>query len=688
MASYQDQLSSLKDAALKLKGDIDSYAAKSSGSKNDGPEIILESTHVGADGKRGTSMTEARRGDEILYSGETSGYSPTVFSNANVMEQRIPQLLGQANNLPTYGNAGTMGTGDAGGQYEESFDEILGFSDKGKEKKKKDLSYREGTNIALPAGYWEETYGDSAPIMKELARMKQTSDRYTQDALNAAQETFEARRQEQQTSNAANLAQVKQALALGGSSRYAPISSAGIVSAQEAAGIKRISDIDREERAAVAEIRLAQQNADFELMEKKLGQLETIRSEKAKAFEGLKTAQIQASRDNALAGLIAQGVTSPTELLQALNYDESGNLVGDWTLEEITKSIKGLNEVGGGYGMSFKFDAKQIGPLLGAGFTTQDITDMQRLISAGVGLEEIIAEVPSEQQAAVRAALGVGNTSGSLKPGVGAADTLSEQMIRTRLFPKAAAILNKGQLSDADRAIIDERIGFFRDSGLSEQQILDVFSGWSADVDSPYNQSFRDIILQNDIDGQGVSPTLSRVGSLIASGNYRGAMNAVENQALASQEGQEGYMGKIPTDTYTQRIDRIKQLLKQGGVVGFVEGSFSKVLQRIKGNDAARIKAELTQLYQTFRKENAGVAVTPSEEKFLNTLFADINDTKGNFLTKLDVFQQGVLDRHNATRSAAGLPRVRVLDVLDPNERLTLYGNPYASLLDANSLDI
>jgi len=667
------------------------------------PTVVISGQQYGADNQKIGDETK-----EQSYKSKSSGkriqepYSPTVFSNANILEDKIPDLNNQAMGMPSYGATfsggdSTQGSSGGGGGGSDSgasgFDELLGFAEKGKKKKKKDefdwFQGKEGSNFAMPTGYWEGMYGDQGQVMKTLAEMQKTSDRFTRDSISDISNKFAEREAAQEASNTQNLNAVKQALNLGGSSRYAPISSQGIISAQESAGIKALAEIDTLERQAVAEARQAQSTSDYKLLEKKLGVLDSIRKDKAAAMTSLQEAQVQSDKDNQIADLISQGVVDPVEMLQTLN--ERG---GKFTLEEITGSLKGLQDLAGSTGSgSFKFDAKQIGPLLGAGFSSADITDMQYDLNNGVGIEEILGQIPSEQHEAVKKALGVTGDSGVVSLGVGAPDQLTEQAIRTRLFPKAAAILNKGALSDSDRAIIDERIDFFRKNGLSEQQILDVFSGWSADVNSPYNDTFRDIILTNDKDGQGVSPALSRIGSLLANGNYKGAMTAVEQTAMlrAKELDPEGYMSDAAVNTYTTRIDRIKQLLTQNsdyGDTGFIEGNFNKVLGRVKGARAAQVKAELTNLYQTFRKENAGVAVTDSETRFLDSLFSDINDPKGNFLTKLDTFQTGILDRYNSTRSSVNLPAVRVLDVLDPNERLSLYGNPNASLFESNSIGI
>lgn len=615
--------------------------------------------------------------------------SPTVFSNASIIEDTIPRLVSQANALPTFG-APDNAAGGGGGEAEYSFDEILGFTDGKKKKKKIDYSGYEGREgFNFPRGYWETQYGDNAQVMKTLAEMQKTSDRYTRDSINDIKSKFAQREAAQEASNLQNLAGVKQALNLAGSSRYAPISSTGIISAQEQAGIKALTDIDTLERQAINEARQAQSTNDYKLLEQKLGVLDGIRAEKAAAMTSLQEAQAQSDKDNQIADLVSQGIVDPVEMLQTLN--ERG---GNFTLAEITGSLKGLNDLAGSTGGgSFKFEAKQLGPLLGAGFSMDDVKDMQYDLNNGVGIEEILTQVPPEQHEAVKAALGVNEAAGPMTPGVGAPDELTERSIRSNLEPKIMAIVNKGSVSNEDRNYVKGEIAYYRDMGLSGQQILDIFSGWGQGVDTPYNNSLRDIIIANDKDGTGTSPTLSRVGTLLSNGNYKGAVKAVEQTAMlrAKELDPDGYMGDAPTEVYTKRIDDIKKLLTDNsdyGDTGFIEGNFNKVLGKVKGQRATEVRAKLKQLYQGFRKENSGVAVTPSEEKYLNDLFADLDDPKGNFITKLDVFQQGIIDRYNATRNSVSLPPVRVLEVLDPVERLNLYGSSTARSTDSNDAGI
>lgn len=617
---------------------------------------------------------------------------PSVISNADILDNRISILDQQTFGLPTYGTSQFDLPEEGGGLGEEyNFDEILGIGgdDKKKKKKERPLPTREQRE--------QELYGDD-PYTREMLglikTMQQSSDRATQDAVSSIESRFSALRSSQETANAQELASVKQALNLGGSSRYAPMSSAGIVTAQVATNTQRLADLESQERQLVSEARQAQEANDYRLLEKKLGLLDAIRSEKMTAAsdldKSLQEATIQSSRDNAIAGLVAKGVTDPAQLLNHLNYDDKGNQIGDFTLKEVATALGHL-KTGASSNGSFKFEAKQVGPLLGAGFSMSDIQQMQEDFNSGRSVQAVLDGVPPEMQSVVMDALGVDPSKATnLKPGVGATDAITEQMIRTRLFPKAASILNKGTLSDADREIIDERIGYFRDNGLSEQQILDVFSGWSADVSTPFNSSFRDIILSTQETGEGVSQNLTSLGSLLANGNYKGAMNKVENSALDTIKNEPGYVGKITTENYTKKIDRIKQILKQGGVwdgTGPLEGTYQQILGRFKGENATRLKGELAALYTDFRRENAGTAVTEAELKFLDPLFASITDKKGNLLTKLDTFQRSLLDGHNASRRTVSLPEVQVKDILDPSERLRLYSERVTSD-KATSLDI
>jgi hypothetical protein len=131
-------------------------------------------------------------------------------------------------------------------------------------------------------------------------------------------------------------------------------------------------------------------------------------------------------------------------------------------------------------------------------------------------------------------------------------------------------------------------------------------------------------------------------------------------------------MDSTTAKTYLTNIDRVRQLFKDSGI-GIISGSFNQMLGRLKGAESTKVKAELTNLYAQFRKENLGTAVTPAEVKFLEPLLASITDKSGNFGEKLDAFERGILTRYNATRNSVNLPEVTTKEAINDKVRLGLY---------------
>jgi hypothetical protein len=208
---------------------------------------------------------------------------------------------------------------------------------------------------------------------------------------------------------------------------------------------------------------------------------------------------------------------------------------------------------------------------------------------------------------------------------------------------------------------------------------MDQLSGFATEVTTPYNNSFRDLIVSSTKDLNQQTDMMGKVSYLLNNGNTIGAMKTVESLALnkAKMDDPDNYMGTATAKKYIEKTERIRQILKEAGIVdtvgGPVEGTFQKILGRFKGKEATKLKAEITTLYADFRKELLGSAVTPSEAKFLEPLFADITDKKGNFMEKINAFDRNVLDKYNSTRSSVNLPIVSQVDLISDIRRLKLY---------------
>ena len=82
-----------------------------------------------------------------------------------------------------------------------------------------------------------------------------------------------------------------------------------------------------------------------------MSELDGIRADKQAATQALATKMqtasdqaVQAKRDSAVANLVAQGVTDPTQLLETLNTDANGNITGDFTADEISKTLAAIQK--------------------------------------------------------------------------------------------------------------------------------------------------------------------------------------------------------------------------------------------------------------------------------------------------------------------------------------------------------
>lgn len=250
--------------------------------------------------------------------------STTTISNQNKIEQ-IPTINSTFNNLAQRGVTTDPNSGVA--------------------------TYANGQVVA-------DTKTEDDAIQANLEMMKKTSDAVTADLISTIQSRFAQRKAEQADINNRQNKGITNALLMGGatgqgsSAQYAPISSEGIVGAQESYGVKRLAELDAQEADLIAEAKNAQRSGDFKLLEEKNRLIEKKRDEKiaeakvlndkiAKQNEKIREQEFRASRDTAIADLYAQGITSPTEILKALN--ETG---GDMTLSEVDDALKSIVPAG------------------------------------------------------------------------------------------------------------------------------------------------------------------------------------------------------------------------------------------------------------------------------------------------------------------------------------------------------
>lgn len=271
----------------------------------------------------------------------TAPTSGTVLSNANVIENTIPSLNQRAGayqpNPPTI----LAADGSSGPPQYNIYNGYI----------------HEGIPATASGGGAASNSGDETqdPIFQQEMDMINGLRTSNDDTANASVDSIMRNYQ----NLASNLTQsqegpdamVTNALLRGGTSRYVPGNAAGILSAQHYADIDKIGQLQDEENQKIAAVRQAQATQNYSLVEKTLGELDSVRADKQAATKALadkmqaaNDQQTQAKRDSSVATLVAQGITDPTQLLQSLNTDAQGNVTGDFTAAEISKTLAAIQK--------------------------------------------------------------------------------------------------------------------------------------------------------------------------------------------------------------------------------------------------------------------------------------------------------------------------------------------------------
>lgn len=187
-------------------------------------------------------------------------------------------------------------------------------------------------------------------IQKQISDMKSQFDATSQSMINNIKSQFDNLITKQTDDNTRSQASLDQTLLMGGTSRYAQLSSTGQSASMMSYGLQQIADLNTKEQSAVIQAQQAQEAGDMKLMDSALTIAQKARDEKQAAAQTLsdkltKQADIvtankqQAAKDTAVQGLLSQGITDPNEILKSLQA--SGNT--DITAKDIADTVANLN---------------------------------------------------------------------------------------------------------------------------------------------------------------------------------------------------------------------------------------------------------------------------------------------------------------------------------------------------------
>lgn len=138
-----------------------------------------------------------------------------------------------------------------------------------------------------------------------------------------------------------------------GSARYAQDVNGGILTATANAGLQKLVDLQTKEANAIAEAESANAKNQLSLFADKQKEVNDIRTQQAATLKSLQdeatkmqssiqTAKTAVATTASVKSLIGEGITDPEQILQKLNYDESGNKTGSLTPDDVTKILQSM----------------------------------------------------------------------------------------------------------------------------------------------------------------------------------------------------------------------------------------------------------------------------------------------------------------------------------------------------------
>lgn len=235
-----------------------------------------------------------------------------------------------------------------------------------------------GQKYAAPAATTDAGGEEEKQITDLINSMKSSLDGTTLGTIQSIHSQFDQLRADQTAANTASEKSRSQSLLLAGTSRYAPAAAASTMLAQTSYGLRKIADLDAQENQLIATARKAQADGQMQLMQETVQLVEKKREEKVAAANDLNKqlqtanqksseARYTASRDEAVAGLVAQGTNKAADIVKAMN--DAG-----WTMTaaDVSGVLKSL-QPSGSTGDIYKFSSADVGKLLGAGINADNI---------------------------------------------------------------------------------------------------------------------------------------------------------------------------------------------------------------------------------------------------------------------------------------------------------------------------
>ena len=286
-------------------------------------------------------------------------YQPTVITSAKIIEDKIPDLKSKVKDMSETGtytdNQGITRTADGVPVQEKNEDETY-LKNLADFNRKFGRQTNDTTGIKKVAGGGIDTSGvydeqgnviggtrQPTPQEEELDaiynqrqnlidQMKATLDAQTKRQIDSIEAQLAIRKQQQTEIDRRQKEGIQQSLLMGGSSRYAQLSSAGIIATKDNASLMNIAQLDAQEKELINAALAAQESGDYKLLEKKLDLAETKRKEKTAETEKLSKA-------------IAEENKRLKEEKEKLDEAQRMQAIGDFVSDSLYSGITDINEI-------------------------------------------------------------------------------------------------------------------------------------------------------------------------------------------------------------------------------------------------------------------------------------------------------------------------------------------------------
>lgn len=222
-----------------------------------------------------------------------------------------------------------------------------------------DYTFSSSSGLYIPKATQVNQPKDASQLLQDeidkvFSQQEGLIDASTNAQMSSIRQTYANLAKEQREANEASKKSFRSFGVRSGLSRYSGETAAGMENAIISSGLKSLSKIASEEFKTLAQAESARAQNKYTLFAKKRDELVALRKERQDKLDKIQEEiqkkkdeaqkiKIQASREGAIAGLVAQGITDPKQILQYVNYDDNGNLIGDITSKEIADTLKNLS---------------------------------------------------------------------------------------------------------------------------------------------------------------------------------------------------------------------------------------------------------------------------------------------------------------------------------------------------------